>query len=107
MQTYTVPVPRGGPAVEADVLTTTARACRDRAPAVRLPRATTPRACAPSSRIGSSAPGIVGTGRRWHLVGWHCDRDDWRSFRVDRLSSRIPTGAALHAASLPEGGFAA
>ncbi|TCK22205.1 helix-turn-helix transcriptional regulator [Pseudonocardia endophytica] len=29
---------------------------------------------------------------RWYLLGRDLDRDDWRSFRVDRLEPRTPTG---------------
>ncbi|MGH2584006.1 MAG: helix-turn-helix transcriptional regulator, partial [Dehalococcoidia bacterium] len=29
---------------------------------------------------------------RWYLVAWDTDRRDWRSFRVDRMEPRPPTG---------------
>jgi predicted DNA-binding transcriptional regulator YafY len=28
---------------------------------------------------------LVTVGRRWYLVAWDLDREDWRTFRVDRL----------------------
>ncbi len=28
---------------------------------------------------------LVSAGRRWYLVAWDCDREDWRTFRVDRM----------------------
>ena len=28
---------------------------------------------------------IVNAGQRWYLVAWDLDRDDWRTFRVDRM----------------------
>ncbi len=28
---------------------------------------------------------LVSTGRRWYLVAWDVRRDDWRTFRLDRL----------------------
>jgi predicted DNA-binding transcriptional regulator YafY len=31
--------------------------------------------------------GLVHTGARWYLVAWDLDRDDWRTFRVDRIRS--------------------
>ena len=37
---------------------------------------------------------------RWYLVAWDLDRDDWRTFRVDRLVPRTPTGPR----STPRGG---
>ncbi|MBA3288452.1 MAG: YafY family transcriptional regulator [Acidimicrobiia bacterium] len=30
---------------------------------------------------------------RWYLVAFDLDRDDWRTFRVDRISGPAPTGA--------------
>ncbi|REE94765.1 helix-turn-helix transcriptional regulator [Thermomonospora umbrina] len=29
---------------------------------------------------------------RWYLVAWDLDREDWRTFRVDRIRPRTPTG---------------
>ncbi|WP_235835525.1 WYL domain-containing protein [Arthrobacter terricola] len=31
--------------------------------------------------------GLVDTGRRWYLVAWDVDREDWRTFRADRIAS--------------------
>lgn len=30
--------------------------------------------------------GLVATGRRWYLMAYDVDRDDWRTFRLDRLA---------------------
>jgi predicted DNA-binding transcriptional regulator YafY len=38
---------------------------------------------------------------RWYLVGWDLDRDDWRTFRADRLTPRIPTGPRFTPRQLP------
>lgn len=35
---------------------------------------------------------LVHTGRRWYLVAFDLDRDDWRTFRLDRVSEPKPTG---------------
>ena len=35
---------------------------------------------------------LVHTGRRWYLVAFDLDRDDWRTFRLDRLSDPWITG---------------
>ena len=35
---------------------------------------------------------IVNTGQRWYLVAWDLDRDDWRTFRVDRIRSGMSPG---------------
>ena len=31
--------------------------------------------------------GLVATGRRWYLMAYDVDRDDWRTFRMDRMTS--------------------
>lgn len=35
---------------------------------------------------------LVHTGRRWYLVAFDLDRDDWRTFRLDRVSEPRATG---------------
>ena len=35
---------------------------------------------------------LVHTGRRWYLVAFDLDRDDWRTFRLDRVSAAVATG---------------
>jgi len=35
---------------------------------------------------------LVHTGRRWYLVAFDLDRDDWRTFRLDRVADPKPTG---------------
>ncbi|MFF6950033.1 helix-turn-helix transcriptional regulator [Streptomyces iakyrus] len=35
---------------------------------------------------------LVCTERRWYLVAWDLDRDDWRTFRVDRVTPKPPHG---------------
>lgn len=35
---------------------------------------------------------LVHTGRRWYLVGYDLDREEWRTFRLDRVSEPKPTG---------------
>ena len=78
-----------GAAVEIDgeVLQRLARGCRD---AVRV-------------RFAYDAPGaertsrtveperLVATGRRWYLLAWDVDRDDWRVFRLDRMADVTAT----------------
>ncbi len=36
---------------------------------------------------------IVHAGQRWYLVAWDLDRDDWRTFRVDRMRPGMSPGA--------------
>lgn len=35
---------------------------------------------------------LVNTGRRWYLVAWDTTREDWRTFRADRIQPRVATG---------------
>ncbi|HEV7758137.1 MAG TPA: WYL domain-containing protein [Acidimicrobiales bacterium] len=35
---------------------------------------------------------LVSTGRRWYLVAFDVDRDDWRTLRVDRIGEATGTG---------------
>lgn len=35
---------------------------------------------------------LVCTERRWYLVAWDVDRDDWRTFRADRIEPKPPHG---------------
>ena len=100
LQTYTVPMPGSGPSVDADVLTAIASASRDHErlrfdyldhQGGRSVRSTEPHR-------------LVHTGRRWYLVAWDLGRDDWGTFRVDRIEPRTPTGPRFTPRPLPEGG---
>lgn len=44
---------------------------------------------------------VVTWGGRWYLVGWDLDRADWRTFRVDRMTPRTPTGPRFAPRALP------
>ncbi|MEU6993165.1 YafY family protein [Streptomyces sp. NPDC046465] len=46
---------------------------------------------------------LVSTGRRWYLVAYDIDREDWRTFRVDRVSEPFATGARFAPRPLPNG----
>ena len=50
---------------------------------------------------------VVTWGGRWYLVAWDLDRDDWRTFRVDRITPRTPTGPRFTPRELPGGDVAA
>ncbi|ANH38698.1 Bifunctional ligase/repressor BirA [Nocardioides dokdonensis FR1436] len=74
----------GGPAaetVDADALVEIAGACRD---LVRLEFAYADRSGATTQRRVEPY-GLVATGRRWYLMAYDLDREDWRTFRLDRL----------------------
>ncbi|MFJ5141322.1 helix-turn-helix transcriptional regulator [Streptomyces sp. NPDC088707] len=46
---------------------------------------------------------LVSTGRRWYLVAYDLGREDWRTFRVDRVSDPLATGARFTPRELPAG----
>ena len=50
---------------------------------------------------------LVLLGRRWYLVGYDLDRQDWRSYRLDRLAAPNGTGVRFRARELPGGDAAA
>jgi predicted DNA-binding transcriptional regulator YafY len=50
---------------------------------------------------------LVATGRRWYLVAYDNDREDWRIFRVDRVSAPHPTGVRTPPRELPAADAAA
>ncbi|WP_040742881.1 helix-turn-helix transcriptional regulator [Nocardia tenerifensis] len=49
---------------------------------------------------------LVTRGGRWYLVAWDLDRDDWRTFRADRITPRTPTGPRFAPRALPGGDVA-
>jgi predicted DNA-binding transcriptional regulator YafY len=97
-----VSLPTTGPTVRAETLTALAVACRDRQ---RLRLDYRAHDGAASLRV-TEPHRLVHTGRRWYLVAWDVDRADWRTFRVDRLEIRTPTGPTF-APRDPPGGDAA
>ncbi|GIH95936.1 helix-turn-helix transcriptional regulator [Planobispora siamensis] len=44
---------------------------------------------------------------RWYLVAWDLDRQDWRTFRADRIVPRTPNGPRFTPRALPGGDVAA
>ncbi|MEO3885484.1 WYL domain-containing protein [Nonomuraea sp. B5E05] len=50
---------------------------------------------------------LVTWGGRWYLVAWDLDRDDWRTFRADRITPRTPAGPRFTPRELPGGDVAA
>ncbi len=85
--TITLPMNERAPAV--DVLTRIAAACRDN---LRLKLSYQDRAGKGTSRHLEPLR-LAHTGRRWYLVAWDLDRDDWRTFRVDRVQQVASIGA--------------
>ena len=103
MQSVTVTLPPSGPLVDPEALTAIATACRDRERlrfAYRSRDGTGSRRCVEPHRL-------VNLGRRWYLVAWDCDREAWRSFRLDRLQRVSPAGSRFDPRAVPGGDAAA
>jgi predicted DNA-binding transcriptional regulator YafY len=95
--TVAVPVNAGGPRVEPEVLTAIVAACRDRERLRFDYRAHD----GSDSRRDVEPYRLVNWGRRWYLVAYDMERADWRTYRVDRITPRIPTGPRFTARALP------
>jgi predicted DNA-binding transcriptional regulator YafY len=50
---------------------------------------------------------LVARAGRWYLVAWDLDREDWRTFRADRIVPRTPTGPRFAPREVPGGDVAA
>ncbi|WP_157420068.1 helix-turn-helix transcriptional regulator [Actinomadura kijaniata] len=87
-----------GVQVDAELLTTLARACRD---AVRVRFRYTGRDGAERERTVEPVR-MVATGRRWYLMAWDVDRDDWRTFRLDRMREATATTWRFRAREHPD-----
>jgi len=93
----TITSPAAGPTVDPQHLTMIAAACRD-SECLRF---------AYRSRDGTDSRrevephSLVNLGRRWYLVAWDRRREDWRSFRVDRLTKPASSGVRFAARTLP------
>ncbi|MCX4584419.1 YafY family protein [Streptomyces sp. NBC_01481] len=106
------PAIRPNPQVDSSVLMTLSaavHACEvlrfDYAPA-------SPSGAADDDRVGSPPRRVqphhlVTWGGRWYLVAWDLDREDWRTFRADRITPRTPTGPRFTPRELPGGEVAA
>jgi predicted DNA-binding transcriptional regulator YafY len=100
LRAMTVPAMPGSQisaSVDPNVLTTIALACRDderiRFDYVAADGRRTERLVEPHR--------LVSFGRRWYLVAYDLLRNDWRSFRIDRLADPRGTGARFRQRELP------
>lgn len=87
----------GGPTVEPQHLTVIAVACRDHE---CLRFAYRRRDGTDSGRL-VEPHSLVNLGRRWYLVAWDRGREDWRTFRVDRLARPASAGVRFASRELP------
>jgi predicted DNA-binding transcriptional regulator YafY len=93
--TSTLPV--SGPTVDPQQLTLIAAACRDS----ECLRFGYRRRDGTGSRRDVEPHSLINHGRRWYLVAWDRGREDWRTFRIDRLTGPTATGVRFAPRTLP------
>ncbi|MFD7628250.1 helix-turn-helix transcriptional regulator [Streptomyces sp. NPDC059851] len=99
-----------GPRVDPALLSVLATACRDHE---IVAFAYTARYGAPAGGDGSAVRRrvepchLVASGNLWYLLAHDTDRDDWRLFRLDRISQATPTGRRAASRTVPGGDPAA
>ncbi|PYY51701.1 YafY family protein [Curtobacterium sp. MCBD17_023] len=59
----------------------------------------------PTRRVEPHA--VVARSGRWYLLAWSPDADDWRTYRIDRMQPRAPSGLAFTPRPVPGGDPAA
>ncbi|WP_242614607.1 helix-turn-helix transcriptional regulator [Actinomadura roseirufa] len=105
LHTATTPLtgPPAGPRADAAALAVLAAACRDRE---RIRFGYRDEKGSGGGRL-VEPHGLVSAGRRWYLVAWDAGREDWRTFRVDRIDDPRPTGVRCAPRALPAADAAA
>lgn len=99
MQTAVVPLVRAWVTIDADILTTVAMACRDRE---RLRFDYVTREGERSERHVEPHQ-VVTLSQRWYLLAYDRDREDWRTFRLDRVENPRATRMTFTPRPLPGG----
>ncbi|MFI1284397.1 helix-turn-helix transcriptional regulator [Streptomyces sp. NPDC020858] len=98
LQTATIALTRGdGSSVDPRTLTTMASAVAGRERLRFAYRA----GDGAESRRQVEPYRLVSTGSRWYLVAYDLEREDWRTFRVDRVDEAFATGARFAPRELP------
>ncbi len=81
-----MPARGGQPQADLDVLTLVGSACRDRERLRFDYRAHD----GTKTRRDVEPYRLINDRRRWYLFAWDIDRNDWRTFRADRIEPRTP-----------------
>ena len=93
----TIVPPAAGPTVDPRHLTVIAGACRD-GECVRFSYRSRELS---ETRRDVEPHSLVNLGRRWYLLAWDRRREDWRTFRLDRVSGPSSTGVRVAPRRLP------
>ncbi len=99
LRSATVSAAGGGPTVDASVLTAIAAACHNHE---RLRFDYTDRSGEVALRQVEPHR-LVYTGRRWYLLAWEPSKQDWRTYRADRIHLRPPHGPRFVPREPPSG----
>jgi predicted DNA-binding transcriptional regulator YafY len=92
-----------GPRIDPDTLATLAGACRD---GTRL-RFTYVAKSDQTSHRHAEPSAVVHSGYRWYLVAFDLGREDWRTFRLDRIRGRVRLAERGRRRTVPGGDAAA
>ena len=93
----------GGPRIDPEALATLAGACRD---STRLRFSYVAKDDRASQRRTEPCA-VVYSGYRWYLVAYDLDREDWRTFRIDRIQGRVRIAERGRRRTVPGGDPAA
>ncbi len=96
--TVSIPYDTPAPTVDSHTLATLSLACRDQ----ERVRFEYRNHRGEGSRRAAEPYRLVRWGRRWYLVAWDLDRNDWRTFRADRVAACTPVGARFTPRDLPD-----
>jgi predicted DNA-binding transcriptional regulator YafY len=100
LQTVPMPGPvRGAPTIDAEALTTLAACCRDR----EVARFHYQAANGEETERRVEPHELVSFGQRWYLVAYDTRRQDWRTFRLDRLRDVTTFGDRFKPREIPGG----
>lgn len=102
LQAAVVPLARAWVTVDSEILTTVAQACRDHE---RLRFEYRGRDGAETERHVEPHQ-LVSIHQRWYLLAFDRDRDDWRTFRLDRVRSPWVTRIGFKPRPVPGGSAA-
>lgn len=91
-----------GDLVDPETLAVLAAACRDR----EHVRFAYRRDDGEGSRRSVEPHELVTSAHRWYLVAWDREREDWRTFRVDRVHDPRPVATHFDARAIPGGAAA-
>lgn len=98
LHSVTVSMPGAQEAPAADVLMQIAGACRDQK---KLTIGYGDRSGEQSLRQVEPVR-LAHTGRRWYLVAWDVEKQDWRTFRADRIGRIVEPGMHFAPRKLPQ-----